>query len=286
MFCQLSKWETTIAWWTDVTGNPTAFRDWRCWIVRGVSRAQWRGRRTEANVALTAERMSDGLDWIYTSSPKRAEALYVSYLTYTYHSLRGERAVARDSHASPGCYKVLLRSKFRLSLPCPPNSLGANRLQPPYPNVYDILYELQAMKLLLVPLLLAGLSAASVAAHESAKPRKSLGFGPVHPHAVFHSNPSNIPQSFGVPQSENPLQLAQSFAEGIVPPHLDGVATFVLRKDSYTDKNTGVTHAYLRQFINGLEVADGDLNVNIKEGIILSYGTSVRDTQSRDMRFY
>jgi extracellular elastinolytic metalloproteinase len=139
------------------------------------------------------------------------------------------------------------------------------------------------MKLLLVPLLLAGLSATSVAAHESVKPRKSLGFGPVHPHAVFRSNPSDIPQSFGVPQSENPLQLAQSFAKGLIPPHLDGVATFVLRKDSYTDKNTGVTHAYLRQFVNGLEVADGDLNVNIKEGIILSYGNSVCDTRSHDL---
>ena len=138
------------------------------------------------------------------------------------------------------------------------------------------------MKLLLVPLLLAGLSATSVAAHESAKSRKSLGFGPVHPHAVFRSNPSDIPQSFGVPQSENPLQLAQSFAKGLIPPHLDGVSAFVLRKDSYTDKNTGVTHAYLRQYINGLEVADGDLNVNVKEGIILSYGNSVCAAQSHD----
>ena len=138
------------------------------------------------------------------------------------------------------------------------------------------------MKLLLVPLLLAGLSATSVAAQESVKPRKSLGFGPVHPHAVFRSNPSEIPQSFGVPQNDDPLKLAQSFAKGLIPPHLDDAAAFVLRKDSYTDKNTGVTHAYLRQFINGLEVADGDLNVNIKDGIILSYGNSVGSVRSHD----
>ena len=137
------------------------------------------------------------------------------------------------------------------------------------------------MKLLLVPLILAGLSATSVAAHASFKPRKSLAFGPVHPHAVFRSDPSTIPQSFGL-RSENPLQLAQSFANGLVPPHLGDASTFVLRKDSYTDRNTGVTHAYFRQFINGLEVADGDLNVNIKEGIILSYGNSVCVTDSRD----
>ena len=142
------------------------------------------------------------------------------------------------------------------------------------------------MKLLLVPLLLAGLSAASVAAHESVKPRKSLGFGPVHPHAVFRSDPADIPQSFSVPQSKDPLQLAQSFAKGLIPPHLEDAATFVLRKDSYTDKNTGVTHAYLRQFINGLEVADGDLNVNIKEGTILSYGNSVGSIRSHDQRHH
>lgn len=130
------------------------------------------------------------------------------------------------------------------------------------------------MRLLLVPLLLAGLSATNVVAHESVKPRKSLGFGPVHPHAVFRSDPSSIPQSFGDLPSHGPLHLAQNFANGLIPPHLDGASNFVLRKDSYTDRNSGVTHAYFRQFINGLEVADGDLNVNIKDGIILSYGNS------------
>jgi extracellular elastinolytic metalloproteinase len=140
------------------------------------------------------------------------------------------------------------------------------------------------MKLLLVPILLAGLSATSVAAHESVRSRKSLGFGPVHPHAVFHSDPSLIPQTFGSLQTESPFQLAQGFANGLVPSHLDGSSAFVLRKDSYTDKNTGVTHAYFRQFINGLEVADGDLNVNMKEGIVLSYGNSVCATWSRGLR--
>lgn len=130
------------------------------------------------------------------------------------------------------------------------------------------------MKLLLVPVLLAGLAASSVAAHQSSNGRKSLGFGPVHPHAVFRSDPSSIPQNFGTFRTQAPLQLAQSFANDLVPPHLSGASTFVLRKDSYVDKNTGVTHAYFRQFLNGLEVADGDLSVNVKDGIILSYGNS------------
>jgi extracellular elastinolytic metalloproteinase len=140
------------------------------------------------------------------------------------------------------------------------------------------------MKLLLVPLLLAGLSATSVVAHESVKSRKSLGFGPVHTHAVFRSDPSTIPQNFGAFQTRDPLRLAQSFANGLIPPHLDGASVFVLRKDSYTDRNTGVTHAYFRQFVNGLEVADGDLNVNIKQGIVLSYGNSVCAPKSRHLR--
>jgi extracellular elastinolytic metalloproteinase len=138
------------------------------------------------------------------------------------------------------------------------------------------------MKLLLVPILLAGLSATSVAAHESVKSRKSLGFGPVHPHAVFNSDPSGIPQSFGGLQSKNPFQLAQNFANGLIPPHLDDASAFVLRKDSYTDRNTGVTHIYFRQFLNGLEVADGDLNVNVKDGIILSYGNSAYQGDAPD----
>ena len=59
--------------------------------------------------------------------------------------------------------------------------------------------------------------------------------------------------------------------KGLIPPHLDAVATFVLCKDSYNDTNTDVTYAYFRQFINRLKVADGNLDVNIKEEIILSY---------------
>lgn len=132
------------------------------------------------------------------------------------------------------------------------------------------------MRLLLLHLLLAGLSATSVAAHGLGKPRKSLAFGPVHPHALFRTDPWAISQNFVPFQTENAFDLAQSVANDLIPPHLAGTSTFILRKDSYTDKNTGVTHAYFRQFINGLEVADGDLNINLKGGVVLSYGNSVR----------
>ena len=58
-------------------------------------------------------------------------------------------------------------------------------------------------------------------------------------------------------------------------------SSFVIRKDSYTDKNTGVSHIYARQYMHGIEVADGDINVNVKDGVVLSYGDSVRVPSGR-----
>jgi extracellular elastinolytic metalloproteinase len=106
--------------------------------------------------------------------------------------------------------------------------------------------------------------------------RKTLGFGPVHPHAVFHSSPYQIQTNGFVPLSAtaNPFDVAQSFIHDILGNQLSESTTFKIRKDSYTDKNTGVTHVYVRQVVNGLEVADGDMNINIKDGVVLSYGNS------------
>ncbi|KAN0064982.1 hypothetical protein ACQY0O_002040 [Thecaphora frezii] len=51
---------------------------------------------------------------------------------------------------------------------------------------------------------------------------------------------------------------------------------FYVRPDSYTDPQSGISHYYVRQLVNGLEVADGDLNVNIgPDGAILSFGSSL-----------
>lgn len=57
-----------------------------------------------------------------------------------------------------------------------------------------------------------------------------------------------------------------------MPEHTDG---YFIRKDSYTDTNSGVSHVYVRQVVNGLEVADGNINLNIRDGKVLSYGNSV-----------
>ena len=53
------------------------------------------------------------------------------------------------------------------------------------------------------------------------------------------------------------------------------VGNYYIRKDSYTDTKSGISHIYIRQLVDGLEVADGDINLNIRDGKVLSYGNSV-----------
>lgn len=108
--------------------------------------------------------------------------------------------------------------------------------------------------------------------------RKSLGFGPEHPHAVFRSSPYQIQTNGFTPvdPATDPFKVARLFVEDVLVNNLSSSSTYKIRDDSYTDKNTGVTHVYVKQLVNGLEVADGDMNINIKDGMVLSYGSSVR----------
>lgn len=113
---------------------------------------------------------------------------------------------------------------------------------------------------------------AGVLAHDSQhiSRRKTLSFGPVLPDAVYYTNPfyhASILRS-----SDDPYEGARIFAEDLVG-HIPD-SSFQIRKDSYTDAATGITHVYLRQYVKGIEVADGDLNVNVKDGVVLSYGDS------------
>jgi extracellular elastinolytic metalloproteinase len=73
----------------------------------------------------------------------------------------------------------------------------------------------------------------------------------------------------------DPLDVARIFVDDVLSTQAAQDLSYKVREDSYTDKNTGVTHVYVRQMVNGLEVADGDMNINIKDGMVLSYGTSV-----------
>jgi len=104
--------------------------------------------------------------------------------------------------------------------------------------------------------------------------RKSLGFGPEHPHAVFHTGPIYVTDGF-MPTYSNPLVVAELFLQDVLRNQLSELNSYRVREDSYTDSNTGVTHVYVRQVVNGLEVVDGDININIKDGQVLSYGSSV-----------
>ncbi|MGH7177478.1 MAG: hypothetical protein ACREJC_08875, partial [Tepidisphaeraceae bacterium] len=62
---------------------------------------------------------------------------------------------------------------------------------------------------------------------------------------------------------------ANSSRFGIEPP--DVGSPFVTSR--YTDATSGITHIYLRQELNGLEVANADMNVNVtRDGRILSIG--------------
>ena len=111
--------------------------------------------------------------------------------------------------------------------------------------------------------------------------RKTLSFGPVHPHAVYRTEPIYASTGFA-DAGRDPVQVAQRFIEELTR-ESSPASSFVIRKDSYTDKNTGVSHIYARQYMHGIEVADGDINVNVKDGVVLSYGDSVRTSSSRSV---
>ena len=129
---------------------------------------------------------------------------------------------------------------------------------------------------MLVTFIALALAASSTLAHTPLTPRKSLSFGPVHPHARFTVEPVVLPPSFHA-ASRNPIEVARRFANEVVLPKEDARRhSYVVREDSYTDSTTGVTHVYLGQLVNGLEVADGNININVLDGKVISYGDSVR----------
>jgi extracellular elastinolytic metalloproteinase len=123
-------------------------------------------------------------------------------------------------------------------------------------------------------LALVGLLGSALAHDGPVSRRKTMGFGPVHPHAKFQTNPRSSSKASFI--TLNPYEVARTFVTTLLEDQLSGDNNFALRKDSYTDKATGVTHAFFRQMINGIEVADGDINVNVKDGAVLSFGDSVR----------
>ena len=116
----------------------------------------------------------------------------------------------------------------------------------------------------------AGLAGALAHDSQSMSRRKTLGFGPVLPHSAYHTEP--VYHTSLLRASEDPYEVARLFVDDLVRDIPGG--SFQIRKDSYTDAASGVTHVYIRQYVNGIEVADGDMNLNIKDGVVLSYGDS------------
>ncbi|SPO31555.1 related to extracellular elastinolytic metalloproteinase precursor [Ustilago trichophora] len=130
--------------------------------------------------------------------------------------------------------------------------------------------------------------------------RKSLAWGPEHNHKVFadlESANDAAPLRRGLDSTrkhayaaaihyvnaevgpKTPYSVATrlakhllGYAQGLAPSGHD----FYVRPDSYTDPSSGISHYFIRQLVNGLEVADGDLNINISpEGKILSFGSTL-----------
>ncbi|KAH7930733.1 hypothetical protein BV22DRAFT_1028180 [Leucogyrophana mollusca] len=121
-----------------------------------------------------------------------------------------------------------------------------------------------------ITLALAGLAAAHASSSNLPLRRKSLSFGPVHSHAYFASTARDVPAfTASAAVDADPYDVARAFLAAQYDP-----SSYAIREDSYTDAATGVTHVYVRQLVNGIEVQDGDINLNIKHGAILSHGNS------------
>jgi Zn-dependent metalloprotease len=108
-------------------------------------------------------------------------------------------------------------------------------------------------------------------AQDSANGRLRLdNFGPKLQHRTYETGSyTMMPTFFTNSLNANPVDIAMEFAKTEL-----GAATFVV-KNSYTSDHNGVTHVYLRQLHNDLEVVNGDININIDRfGRIISFGDS------------
>ena len=116
--------------------------------------------------------------------------------------------------------------------------------------------------------------AASTLAHAPSS-RKSLAFGPERSHARFVTNVPRVHSFAPLSNKDVALRhLSTILADGSGASPVEG-RDFIIRDDSYTDDSTSVTHLYVRQVVNGIEVADADISLNIYNGQVISYGDSV-----------
>ncbi|KAI9288249.1 Fungalysin metallopeptidase-domain-containing protein [Umbelopsis sp. AD052] len=95
-------------------------------------------------------------------------------------------------------------------------------------------------------------------------------FGPALHHKTYESGSFTLaPSTFTNALNADPVDIALEFAKAEL-----GASAYVV-KNSYTSDHNGVTHVYLRQTHNDLEVVNGDININVDRfGRIISYGDS------------
>ncbi|CAG8457263.1 4534_t:CDS:2 [Ambispora gerdemannii] len=116
-------------------------------------------------------------------------------------------------------------------------------------------------------LILALLALVTNAAHHNTRLEN---FGPELKHRKYDA-PSIVEQEAIYSSSllNNPKEIALEFVREQLTDSEFKV------KNSYKSETNGVTHVYLRQIVNDLEVVNGDINVNVDEsGRVISYGDS------------
>jgi hypothetical protein len=121
--------------------------------------------------------------------------------------------------------------------------------------------------------------------HTPGPSRKSLSFGPVLPHAQFVVNPPSSSSLAASSAESDPRKVAIDFVNELSASFAQEGHSYWIREDSYTDSASGVSHFYFRQLVRDFEVADGNINVNVYNGKVISYGDSV-STAHRPMSAY
>jgi extracellular elastinolytic metalloproteinase len=99
----------------------------------------------------------------------------------------------------------------------------------------------------------------------------SRSFGPEVPYREYTTPTYQQRQkdysSFTI--TDNAEDIALAFAEAEL------TSSEYIVKSAYKSDLSGVTHVYLRQKVNGLEVLNGDININVDHfGQVISYGDS------------
>lgn len=100
---------------------------------------------------------------------------------------------------------------------------------------------------------------------------KTLASGPPHEFHTVIPIPSPNDPFF----NSNPFDISRGFVMACLKDPIFGDNGFTLCKESYTDEASGITHAFYCQIINGIEVVDGNISVNIKDRAVISYNDSV-----------